>query len=52
MAALLGVGVFGMGPGYLPEDDSRGEYSALPGSMREAGELSTGAAAAAPAGTF
>jgi aquaporin TIP len=52
VAALLGVGVFGMGPGYLSEEERVG-YNTLPGDMRDAGlagELSP--TAAAPAGTF
>jgi len=52
LAALLGAGVFGVGPGYLPEED-RAEYAALSGGDRESGmvgELSP--TAAAPAGTL
>jgi hypothetical protein len=52
LAALLGVGVFGMGPGYLLEEDRVG-YTTLPSGMRDsglAGELNP--TAAAPAGTF
>lgn len=52
VAALLGVGVFGVGPGYLPEEDREG-YTALSGG-REAGLLDVAGTghAAAPAGTF
>lgn len=54
LAALLGVGVFGMGPGYLPEEDRAG-YTSLAGGVGDssglAGQLSP-TTAAAPAGTL
>lgn len=60
LAALLGIGVFGMGPGHMSEAE-RAEYAALSAGplgddVRQSGlggDLSgTGGATAAPAGTF